>query len=208
MPNACYDGKKSNGYKGYWLMNTKNNKKFQETDALMCDMFLKLLDEYAFEDISISLLCQKTGITRATFYSHFGDMNHFFDAVAKRLFLALAEEDRTLIRNMDLTDELYRATFLALFEHILSYRSFYQVYVTKVAQLPFLSAVSAFGHSDGMKRYAAIQGITSKRQAEYCAAFYYTGLTAMIRMWLDGGCQESPDEMYELMSIQSKNMAR
>ena len=67
MPNACYDGKKSNGYKGYWLMNTKNNKKFQETDALMCDMFLKLLDEYAFEDISISLLCQKTGITRATF---------------------------------------------------------------------------------------------------------------------------------------------
>ena len=32
--------------------------------------------------------------------------------------------------------------------------------------------------------------------------------TAMIRMWLDGGCQESPDEMYELMSIQSKNMAR
>ena len=79
-------------------MNTKNNKKFQETDALMCDMFLKLLDEYAFEDISISLLCQKTGITRATFYSHFGDMDHFFDAVAKRLFLALAEEDRTLIR--------------------------------------------------------------------------------------------------------------
>ena len=108
-------------------MNTKNNKKFQETDALMCDMFLKLLDEYAFEDISISLLCQKTGITRATFYSHFCDMDHFFDAVAKRLFLALAEEDRTLIRNMDLTDELYRATFLALFEHILRYRSFYQV---------------------------------------------------------------------------------
>ena len=62
-------------------MNTKNNKKFQETDALMCDMFLKLLDEYAFEDISISLLCQKTGITRATFYSHFGDMEHFFDAM-------------------------------------------------------------------------------------------------------------------------------
>ena len=102
-------------------------------------------------------------------------MEHFFDAVAKRLFLALVEEDRTLIRNME---------------------------------LPFLSAVSAFGHSDGMKRYAAIQGITSKRQAEYCAAFYYTGLTAMIRMWLDGGCQESPDEMYELMSIQAKNMAR
>lgn len=189
-------------------MNTKNNKKFQETDTQICDNFLKLLETYDFGDISISLLCQKTGITRATFYSHFGDMDHFFDAVAKRLFLTLVEKDRTLIRNRDLTDDLYRATFLSLFEHILSYRSFYQVYVTKVAQLPFLSAVSAFGHSDGIKRYAAIQGITSKRQAEYCATFYYTGLTAMIRMWLEGGCQETPDEMYDLMSLQAKNMAR
>ena len=189
-------------------MNTKNNKKFQETDAQICDNFLKLLETYDFGDISISLLCQKAGITRATFYSHFGDMDHFFDAVAKRLFLTLVEKDRTLIRNRDLTDDLYRATFLALFEHILSYRSFYQVYVTKVAQLPFLSVVSAFGHSDGMKRYAAIQGITSKRQAEYCATFYYTGLTAMIRMWLEGGCQETPDEMYDLMSFQTKIMAR
>ena len=111
------------------------------------------------------ILCQKTRYYACDLLFAFRRHGSLFDAVAKRLFLALAEEDRTLIRNMDLTDELYRATFLALFEHILSYRSFYQVYVTKVAQLPFLSAVSAFGHSDGMKRYAAIKGITSKRQA-------------------------------------------
>lgn len=105
-------------------MNTKNNRKFQETDAHICATFLDLLDTHDFDNISISLLCQKAGITRATFYSHFGDMNHFFDAVAQRLFLELRDEDCANFRKMDSQGELHHASILSLFEHILKYRSF------------------------------------------------------------------------------------
>ena len=113
-------------------MNTKNNRKFQETDAHICATFLDLLETHDFDNISISLLCQKAGITRATFYSHFGDMNHFFDAVAQRLFLELRDEDCANFRKMDSQGELHHASILSLFEHILKYRSFYQVYITRV----------------------------------------------------------------------------
>ena len=88
-------------------MNTKNNRKFQETDAHICATFLDLLETHDFDNISISLLCQKAGITRATFYSHFGDMNHFFDAVAQRLFLELRDEDCANFRKMDSQGELH-----------------------------------------------------------------------------------------------------
>ena len=131
-------------------MNTKNNRKFQETDAHICATFLDLLETHDFDNISISLLCQKAGITRATFYSHFGDMNHFFDAVAQRLFLELRDEDCANFRKMDSQGELHHASILSLFEHILKYRSFYQVYITRVSQLPFLSVVATFEHTDGI----------------------------------------------------------
>lgn len=185
-------------------MNTKNNRKFQETDAHICATFLDLLETHDFDNISISLLCQKAGITRATFYSHFGDMNHFFDAVAQRLFLELRDEDCANFRKMDSQGELHHASILSLFEHILKYRSFYQVYITRVSQLPFLSVVATFEHTDGIHQYAVRHGITSARQANYCAIFYYTGLTAMIRMWLEDGCPGTPEEMYQLMLFQAK----
>lgn len=118
-------------------MNTKNNRKFQETDAHICATFLDLLETHDFDNISISLLCQKAGITRATFYSHFGDMNHFFDAVAQRLFLELRDEDCANFRKMDSQGELHHASILSLFEHILKYRSFYQVYITQVHSYHF-----------------------------------------------------------------------
>ena len=135
-------------------MNTKNNRKFQETDAHICATFLGLLETHDFDNISISLLCQKAGITRATFYSHFGDMNHFFDTVAQRLFLELRDEDCANFRKMDSQGELHHASILSLFEHILKYRSFYQVYITRVSQLPFLSVVATFEHTDGIHQYA------------------------------------------------------
>ena len=105
---------------------------------------------------------------------------------------------------MDSQGELHHASILSLFEHILKYRSFYQVYITRVSQLPFLSVVATFKHTEGIQKYAARHGITSARQANYCATFYYTGLTAMIRMWLEDGCPETPEEMYQLMLFQAK----
>ncbi len=54
-------------------MNTKNNKKFQETEQLICNTFLELLNKKSFSEITITEICREAGITRATFYAHCKD---------------------------------------------------------------------------------------------------------------------------------------
>lgn len=183
-------------------MNVKNNKKYQNTEQHIYEIFLQLLDENDCGSISISKICQAAGITRATFYAHFQDMDGFFDAVAKQLFLGILDPEHG-DPNWDADEEsFYHYAFRRLFEHILDYRSFYQIYINKISQLPFLSVVSAFDHEMNLPRYASSQGITSRRQADYYSVFFHTGLTAMIRLWLETDCQETPEEMCELISQQ------
>ena len=183
-------------------MNVKNNKKYQNTEQHICEIFLQLLDENDCGSVSISKICQVSGITRATFYAHFQDMDGFFDAVAKQLFLGILDPEHG-DPNWDADEEsFYHYAFRRLFEHILDYRSFYQIYITKISQLPFLTVVSSFGDDKYLRRFASSQGITSHRQADYFSALFYTGLTAIIRLWLETDCQETPEEMCELISQQ------
>ena len=38
------------------------------------------------------------------------------------------------------------------------------------------------------------------RFIEYHGEFFRSGITAVIRMWLAGGCRETPEEMYEIIT--------
>lgn len=183
-------------------MNVKNNKKFQNTQQHICDVYLKLLEEQDCGTISISKICQSAGITRATFYAHFQDMDGFFDAVARQLFLGILDPEHGDPDWDSDKESFYHYAFQRLFEHILNYRNFYQIYITKISQLPFFSVVSSFDHEANLPNYASSQGITSRRQVDYYSVFFYTGLTAMIRLWLETDCRETPKEMCELISQQ------
>ena len=54
-------------------MNTKNNKKFQETEQMICNTFLELLNKKSFNAAIDFEICREAGITRATFYAHCKD---------------------------------------------------------------------------------------------------------------------------------------
>ena len=40
---------------------------------------LSLLAENSFEDLSVSKICEESGVHRATFYKHFNDKYEFLD---------------------------------------------------------------------------------------------------------------------------------
>ncbi len=183
-------------------MNTKNNKKYQETEKLICHTFIDLLGSYDFDDINVSVLCKNAGVTRATFYSHFGEINHFYDVVAENLLKELAIEDQEIFKNCKMHDDIYHDTMISFFKHILRYRAFYNVYVEKVHQLPFFTVYSAYTNKEGLQAYAKQNGINTKKKAIYLSAFHYTGLTAMIRVWLESDCEETPEELYDMLMLQ------
>ena len=55
-------------------MNATNNKRHQETIAVIGRAFLSLMKETDLKDISISELCEKAEVNRSTFYDNYADM--------------------------------------------------------------------------------------------------------------------------------------
>ena len=42
-------------------------------------------------------------------------------------------------------------------------------------------------------------GANNLSEMNYHGAFFMYGVTAMIRMWLEGGCRETPQELYQIL---------
>ena len=49
---------------------------------------------------------------------------------------------------------------------------------------------------------AHMLGSGSDKEMEYHGAFFFTGMTTVVRMWLQNGCREEPEELYDLIRRQ------
>ena len=55
-------------------MNTKDNKRHQETIRRVYATFAELLREQELNEISVTELCESANIERSTFYANFADI--------------------------------------------------------------------------------------------------------------------------------------
>ena len=60
-------------------MNTKNNKRFYETEIRMESAMLEIMKSTEFEKITVKRICEKANVNRSTFYAHFIDIYDMID---------------------------------------------------------------------------------------------------------------------------------
>lgn len=63
----------------------KIDVRVKRTYRQLIESFLKLLNEKNFDDISISEICDKADVHRATFYKHFNDKTEFLNFCVQQL---------------------------------------------------------------------------------------------------------------------------
>lgn len=76
-------------------MNTKNNKRQQETISSINAAFVSLLQDKALKDIKVSDICELTGINRSTFYEKYVDIDALANAYAAEIEKQVAEQPHT-----------------------------------------------------------------------------------------------------------------
>ena len=62
------------------LLNTKDNKRHQETLQRIYAAFAELLQEQGLNKISVTELCEVANIDRSTFYANFADISGLANA--------------------------------------------------------------------------------------------------------------------------------
>ena len=168
-------------------MNVKNNKRRRESQEKIERAFVELLQSREIKDITVSDLIKQTGLNRSTFYANYIDIFDLADKVREKL-----ENDfGTLFADYDYFNE--RSGALKMFTHIKENQLFYKTYFKLCYDEKHL--ISIYDSKRAEKEQIA-------QNIKYHIEFFRNGLNAIIKLWLAGGCQESPEEMAEVLKTE------
>ncbi len=165
-------------------MNTKNNKRRRESVAKIEKAFVEMLQTKEIKEITVSDICKKTGLNRSTFYANFLDVYDLADYLRKNL-----ENDFSRVFKDDENSNEGNGA-LKMFRHIKENQIFYKTYFK-------------LGYDE--KHQVVVYDVNRAQKdfdnkfIDYHITFFKNGINAIIKMWLENGCKESPEEMAEII---------
>lgn len=165
-------------------MNIKNNRRRRESQEKIEMAFVDLLQSRELKDITVSDIIKQTGLNRSTFYANFEDIYDLADKTRKKLEF----DFHTLFADYDYFNE--RSGALKMFAHIKENQLFYKTYFKLCYDEQHLISIYD-------PRRAEKEHIDSN--IKYHIEFFRNGLNAIIKLWLAGGCKESPEEMADVL---------
>ena len=164
-------------------MNTKNNKRRRDSIEKIERAFINMLQEKEIGRISVTDICNETGLNRSTFYANFLDIYDLADKIRENL-----EKDFNVKFR-----EAENRNAVTMFRHIYENQLFYKTYF----KLGYdeKHRVSIFDPARAETDFA-------NKHIQYHIEFFRNGLNAIIKMWLDEGCKETPEEMAEIIKAE------
>ncbi len=165
-------------------MNVKNNKRRRESQEKIEKAFIELLQTKQISEITVSEIIKVTSLNRSTFYANYIDIYDLADKTREKL----EKEFTNLFADYDYFNENSGA--LKMFTHIKENRLFYKTYFKLCYDDKHL--VSIYDTKRAEKEHI-------ESNIKYHIEFFRNGLNAIIKMWLAGGCKESPEEMAEVL---------
>ena len=168
-------------------MNVKNNKRRKESQDKIERAFIELLQDRELKEITVSDLIKSTGLNRSTFYTNYMDIYDLADKTREKL----ENEFSNLFVDYDYFNE--RTGALKMFRHIKENQIFYNSYFKLCYDDKFL--ISKYD-----AKRAEIEHLDGN--LKYHIEFFRNGLNAIIKLWLAGGCQESPEEMAQVLKAE------
>lgn len=165
-------------------MNVKNNKRRKDSQEKLTKAFIALLQTRDLKDITVSDLIKQTGLNRSTFYANYLDM---FD-LADQTRHTLEQEFSNLFADYDYFND--RSGALKMFQHIKENQIFYKTYFKLCYDDRHL--ISIYDPKRAKQEHV-------ETNLKYHIEFFRNGLNAIIKLWLAGGCQESPEEMAQVL---------
>ncbi len=163
-------------------MNIKNNKRSQETEARIEEIFLELLSQKHISTITVRELCEGAHITRTSFYGHYQDVYDLLDKVQHKMTYQVIN---TFQEEWNNHSRDIHIAFVQTFRYVKKNKKFFR-YFLKNADL---NTVFTSGQMAGLFSHKL-----SKQDMLYLT-FFVGGLNALLIQWIETGCREKPEEL-------------
>ncbi len=164
-------------------MNVKNNKRRRESIEKIEKVFMNMLLIKELNEISVTDICKETGLNRSTFYANYLDVYDLADKLREKIE---SDFDDIFKQNTNRDAE-------TMFRHIYENQIFYKTYF----KLGYDDKHQSFVY-DTVRAENDFLG----KHIKYHIEFFRNGLNSIIKMWLNNGCEESPEEMAEILKAE------
>jgi len=161
-------------------MNVKNNKRKRESIEKIEKSFMTMLQEKDINKISVTDICKDTGLNRSTFYANYTDVYDLADKIKEKLEKDFNEQFSNQADN----------DAQKMFRHVYDNQIFYKTYFKLGCEEKYSEFIF-----DKKRAENDFEG----KHIKYHIEFFRNGINAIIKMWLKGGCVETPEEMAEII---------
>ncbi len=175
--------------------NKKTDARVRRTRDALGDALIALMQEKAFETITIQDVLDRAHVSRSTFYTHYSDKDDLLMSDSEEFFEALS---MALSAHDDKSDRVFPVK--EFFNHLADVQPFYKALV-KSGKFQENMELARGHFARGIeRRLSELPRAKSIPAGERSAiAFTHAGaLLSLLTWWLDRGMREPPEQMDEL----------
>lgn len=186
-------------------MNRSESKYFATAER-MDEAFLSLLEEKELPYITVKEICARAGVNRSTFYLHHETVGDLLEESAHHLIerfnAHMTQEPAAFIEKIRTCplEELYLLTS----DYLMLYLSFVRAHGRLFCAMLERPSALRMGEAYAALNQYVFEPILERfgvppSERRYRMAYHISGLTAIVRLWLEGGCAESVEQIAAVM---------
>ena len=177
------------------MAEKKQDARIRYTKMVIRSSLIQLLREKPIAKITVTEICERAGINRATFYAHYADPTELLHSIQTSL---IEDVSRWIHPALTAVGNDLRNVLTCLMEYIRENAEVCSVLLSDTSDTSFQSLVVSMIEKQFIATWTATRDI-SREDAEYLYAFVAIGSFGLIRKWLADGMKKPVEEMAEII---------
>lgn len=176
---------------------SRSESKFLNTALKMDRAMLSLLENFKFEQISVSQICRVAGVNRSTFYDHYQNTYELLKETQRGIMREFSESFYEKGINFPDISKLEQNELLFIspkylvpyLEYVKKNRKLFKTYL---AHLATFEPNEAYGDLFNyvLKPIFFRMGVSDEKIMQYMSKFFLSGITAVVNEWINCDCSD------------------
>lgn len=171
------------------------DRRTKYTKKTIKDTFLQLLADKDIKKITVSELCQKADINRATFYRYYLDVYDLLNSIQKEFELELKrayapkkEEDNTILN--------FSKALLTVF---LENKELVKILFNTNNNIYFLNSILELAYERCKEKWEKDLPNIPEKEMEYASIFIFNGALGVVNYWVKNNFDKDINEISEII---------
>ncbi len=175
-------------------MTTKQDHRKRVTKLMLQQALIKLLQNKTIQEVTVTQLCQESGINRTTFYLHYQDANDMLQKLQDEFYCELINH----LDNMafDMNRDIEIPVFLVeILKYLRDHADICRIVVSSKGDDSFVMKLMNTAKEKSIVEYAQIYQNAKPESIEIFFNYVSHGCLGVLKSWLASNMSQQPEEL-------------